>query len=120
MFQSLAHLEAIRTDLIENVALFVVKGEDDEGPQLQDQLEHPFDRYAVNVLVGQQREPVVPIVEELHPPSAIWAASDIVSHHGVLVTDFRLIKAGAMHAPTGGSCSRMRATCSREPSARRR
>ena len=100
----LAHLEAIRTDLIENVALFVVKGEDDEGPQLQDQLGAPFDRYAVNVLVGQaEREPVVPIVEELHPTlSNLLGSIEYVSHHGVLVTNFRLIKAGAMHRANGG------------------
>jgi hypothetical protein len=51
-----AHLEAIRNDLIENVAMFVIKGEGDEGPQLQDQLEGPFDRYAVNVLAGRGAE----------------------------------------------------------------
>ena len=100
----LAHLEAIRTDLIENVALFVVKGEGDEGFQLQDQLGAPFDRYAVNVLVGQaEREPVGPIVEELHPTlSNLLGSIEYVSHHGVLVTNFRLIKAGAMHRANGG------------------
>ena len=82
----------------------MVKGEGDEGPQLQDQLGAPFDRYAVNVLVGQaEREPVVPIVEELHPTlSNLLGSIEYVSHHGVLVTNFRLIKAGAMHRANGG------------------
>ncbi len=100
----LAHLEAIRADLIESVAMFVVKSEGDEGPQLQDQLDAPFDRYTVNVLVGQAgREPVVPIVEELHPTlSNLLGSIEYVSHHGVLVTNFRLIKAGAIHRANGG------------------
>ena len=100
----LAHLEAVRADLIENVAMFVVKSEGDEGPPLQDQLEAPFDRYTVNVLVGHAgREPVVPIVEELHPTlSNLLGSIEYVSHHGVLVTNFRLIKAGAIHRANGG------------------
>jgi hypothetical protein len=86
----LDHLEAIRTDLIENVALFVVKSEGDEGPKLQDQLEAPLDRYAVNVLVGQAgREPVLPIVEELHPTlSNLLGSIEYISHHGVLGYQF--------------------------------
>ena len=100
----LAHLEAIRADLIENVAMFVVKSEGDEGPSLQDQIEAPFDRYTVNVLVGHAgREPVAPIVEELHPTlSNLLGSIEYVSHHGVLVTNFRLIKAGAIHRANGG------------------
>ena len=58
----LDHLEAIRTDLIENVALFVVKSEGDEGPELQDQLEAPL----MSSLAKPGAKPVVPIVEELH------------------------------------------------------
>lgn len=53
----LDHLEAIRTDLIENVAF-----EGDEGPQLQDQLEAPL----MSSLAKPGAKPVVPIVEELH------------------------------------------------------
>ena len=100
----LAHLEAIRADLIENVAMFVVKSEGDEGPSLQDQLEAPFDRYTVNVLVGHAgREPAAPIVEELHPTlSNLLGSIEYISHHGVLVTNFRLIKAGAIHRANGG------------------
>jgi predicted ATP-dependent protease len=100
----LAHLEAIRADLIENVAMFVVKSEGDEGPSLQDQHEAPFDRYTVNVLVSHAgREPAVPIVEELHPTlSNLLGSIEYVSHHGVLVTNFRLIKAGALHRANGG------------------
>ena len=100
----LEHLEAIRADLIENVAMFVAKSEGDEGPQLEDQLDGPFDRYTVNVLVGHAgREPGIPIIEELHPTLGnLLGSIEYVSQHGVLVTNFRLIKAGAIHRANGG------------------
>lgn len=100
----LDHLEAIRNDLIENIAMFVVKGEGEEGPLFQDQLEGPFDRYTVNVLVGHSaQDPAVPIVEELHPTlSNLLGSIEYVAHRGTLVTDFRLIKAGAIHRANGG------------------
>jgi lon-related putative ATP-dependent protease len=99
----LAHLEVIRADLIENVAMFVVKSEGDEGSPWH-QLDAPFERYTVNVLVGHAgQQPVVPIIEELHPTLGnLLGSIEYVSHHGVLVTNFRLIKAGAMHRANGG------------------
>ena len=100
----LTHLEEIRADLIENVAMFVIKSEGDEGKPAQRPIDAPFDRYAVNVLVGQAgREPVVPIVEELHPTLGnLLGSIEYVSQHGVLATNFRLIKAGAIHRANGG------------------
>jgi lon-related putative ATP-dependent protease len=100
----LTHLEAIRADLIENVGMFVVKSEGEEGPQLQADFEAPFERYTVNVLVGQAgRDAAVPIVEELHPTlSNLLGSIEYVSQHGVLVTNFRFIKAGAIHRANGG------------------
>ncbi len=100
----LAHLEAIRSDLIENVAMFVVKGDGEDGPEIQEQPGGPFDRYAVNVLVGRtDHESAVPIVEELHPTLAnLLGSIEYVSQHGVLATNFRLIKAGAIHRANGG------------------
>ncbi len=100
----LAHLEAIRTDLIENVAMFVIKNEGEEEQQSPQLPEAPFDRYAVNVLVGQSGpEGSVPIVEELHPTLGnLLGSIEYVSHHGVLGTNFRLIKAGAIHRANGG------------------
>jgi lon-related putative ATP-dependent protease len=98
------HLEAIRADLIENIAMFVVKGEGEEGPHAEEQPGGPFDRYAVNVLVSHaDGGPEIPIVEELHPTLGnLLGSIEYVSQHGVLVTNFRLIKAGAIHRANGG------------------
>jgi len=98
------HLEAIRAHLIENVAMFVLKGEGEEWQRTEEQLGGPFDRYSVNVLVGHTGgEPNIPIVEELHPTLPnLLGSIEYVSQHGVLATNFRLIKAGAIHRANGG------------------
>ena len=100
----LEHLEAIRADLIENVAMFVLKGEGEEGAHAEEQLGGPFDRYSVNVLVAHSGgESELPIVEELHPTLGnLLGSIEYVSQHGVLATNFRLIKAGAIHRANGG------------------
>jgi lon-related putative ATP-dependent protease len=64
----------------------------------------PFDRYEVNVLVSHaEKGKSIPIVEELHPTlSNLIGSIEYVSQHGVLITNFHLIKAGAIHRANGG------------------
>jgi len=98
------HLEAVRADLIENVAIFVRRGEGEDEPLSEEQLGAAFERYTVNVLVAHGGpDPAVPVVEELHPTlSNLLGTIEYISQHGVLVTNFRLIKAGAIHRANGG------------------
>jgi len=99
------HIEAVRADLVENVPVFIMKSEDgDGGPDEAMQAGNPFERYQVNVLVAQpDGRSGVPLVEELHPTlSNLIGRIEYVSVHGVLVTNFRLIKAGAIHRANGG------------------
>jgi lon-related putative ATP-dependent protease len=98
------HLEAVRGDLIENVGMFVVKAEGEEKESPDKRIGGSFERYEVNVLVGHAgRDEAAPIVEELHPTLANLIGSiEYVSQHGVLVTNFRLIKPGAAHRANGG------------------
>lgn len=101
----LHHLEAVRADLVDNVAMFVIKGEDEDRNEPDARLGNPFDRYAVNVFVQAQNDDATggPVVEELHPTLARLIGSiEYVSRQGTLVTNFRLIKAGAMHRANGG------------------
>lgn len=101
----LDHLEAARGDLVDNVMLFVMKADDDDEKSLAEfQGGNPFQRYEVNVLVTHTKEgSTTPIVEELHPTLGnLLGNIEYVSQHGVLVTNFRQIKAGAMHRASGG------------------
>lgn len=98
------YLDSVRADLIENTALFLTKPQGELGALFGAALGKTTDRYHVNVLVSQDatRESI-PIVEELHPTLGNLIGSiEYVSQHGFLVTDFRLIKAGALHRANGG------------------
>ena len=97
------HLERVRLDLIENVAMFVAKSDGEEEP-MQSKGGGPFGRYEVNVLVTQAGNGgAAPIVEEVHPTLGnLIGRIEYVSQQGVLVTDFRLIKPGALHRANGG------------------
>jgi len=98
------HLEAVRGDLVDNVAMFVVKPEGEDKEALDSRLGGPFDRYEVNAFVSHAGTGAsIPIVEEVHPTlSNLIGSIEYLSHHGVLVTNFRLIKAGAIHSANGG------------------
>ena len=97
------HIETVRSDLIENFAMFVLKGEDDGSEARETRTGGPFDRYEVNVLVTQDGDKSVPIVEELHPALGnLIGRIEYIPLHGALLTNFRLIKAGAMHRANGG------------------
>jgi lon-related putative ATP-dependent protease len=100
-----SHLEAVHNDLVENAGMFIAaKGEDGADATIGAGPGGPFDRYEVNVLVTQAgRDTGAPIVEELHPTLGnLIGKIEYIARQGVLGTNFRLIRAGAMHRANGG------------------
>ncbi len=98
------HIETVRTDLVENVGIFIAKGEDEDSEPGYARAGSPFDRYEVNVLVTPDNGgPGAPVVEELHPALGnLIGRIEYIPVRGALVTNFRLIKAGALHRANGG------------------
>jgi lon-related putative ATP-dependent protease len=98
------HIDLVRSDLVENVAVFTMKSEDGEGDTGDLKFGASFDRYEVNVLVAQDTgQPGAPIIEELHPALGnLIGRIEYVSVRGALITNFRLIKSGALHRANGG------------------
>jgi lon-related putative ATP-dependent protease len=98
------HIEAVRADLVENVGIFIAKGEEDESEPAYVRPGSPFDRYEVNVLVTpDDGASGAPVVEELHPAlGSLIGRIEYIPVRGALVTNFRLIKAGALHRANGG------------------
>jgi len=97
------HIEAVRSDLIENVPIFASRSEGGDGEPAEAARAAAFERYEVNVLVSQNGVRGAPLVEELHPTLGnLIGRIEYVSAHGVLVTNFLLIKAGAIHRASGG------------------
>jgi lon-related putative ATP-dependent protease len=102
----LAHLDRVQEDVVEHVDVFrrppgegpgrpVGPGDDGEHPELR--------RYRVNVLVDHSRTRGAPIVYE--PSPSYQNLVGRVEHWqamGALLTDFDLIKPGALHQANGG------------------
>ncbi len=103
-----AYLKAVERDLIHNVGLFVQEGEEEAQQIVSQQVETArdarFRRYMVNVVVTNGEEPAgAPIIEELNPTLAnLMGRVEHLAQMGTLVTDFLLIRPGALHKANGG------------------
>ncbi len=104
------HLSALRADLIENADLFLSLGNRrQEGPfpvaRTGVHEDPALHRYAVNVMVSNDPSTAAgaPIVTEPLPSLAnLIGKLDHISTMGALVTDFTLIRPGALHRANGG------------------
>ncbi|TCP40796.1 Lon protease family protein [Rhodovulum marinum] len=105
-----AHLNAMRADMIDNAELFLIR---EDGPQAgafpvatsRHYLKPQFQRYAVNVIVGQDTGPQggAPVIEESLPTLAnLIGRIEYTSEQGALVTNFTMIRPGALHRANGG------------------
>jgi lon-related putative ATP-dependent protease len=99
--QVLAHLDAFTKDLLENVHLFAARPEAAAEPRSDGALE----RFEVNVMVTQaDNGSNAPVIEELNPTLAnLVGRVEYLQLQGALVTNFRLIKPGALHRANGGT-----------------
>ena len=97
-----AYLDGVRTDLVTNLGDF----RDAEEAQLPFGLgahKRDFSRYSVNVLVDNSVTEGAPIVVERNPTYYnLLGRSEYRAAFGAMVTDFREIKAGALHRANGG------------------
>ena len=98
-----AHLDAVQTDVIENANQFRSSSEPAPVFLLPDQRESSFDQYLLNLLVDNAEAKGAPVVYEDYPYyHNLIGRIEHESHMGSLVTDFSLIKAGALHRANGG------------------
>ncbi|HTT70507.1 MAG TPA: ATP-binding protein, partial [Anaeromyxobacteraceae bacterium] len=104
--QVLAHLDAVRADVLENVHDFLGSSDgEDTASQMRKLLsESPtLRRYRVNVMVDNGGAGGAPVVEEDLPTFANLVGR--IEHHvhlGALLTDFTLLRPGALHRANGG------------------
>lgn len=103
----LDHLEAMRVDLVENVHTLLglehARGAQDDVPQPPIQHASAFNRYSANLIVGDGAGEGAPVVEETNPTLGnLIGRVEHLQHMGALITDFTLIKPGALHLANGG------------------
>lgn len=105
---ALAYVQAAGRDLTRNVALFLMTGEEDNAivrQSVDTARDVRFRRYMVNVMVSNGDGPPAgaPLVEELNPTHGnLIGRVEHIAQMGTLVTDFLLIKPGALHRANGG------------------
>lgn len=100
----LAYLEDVKSDLLANLADFR-DGEEGGGglPFVLGARPRDFGRYRVNVLVADGGAARAPVVVERNPTYYnLVGRIEYRGSFGTMVTDFREIKAGALHRANGG------------------
>jgi len=98
-----SYLSAVQQDALDNIEDFRKASE--QQPSAAGAPEEPssFRRYRVNLLVGGEPDGGAPVVFEDHPTyNNLLGRVEHVAQFGALVTDFTLIKAGALHRANGG------------------
>lgn len=104
------YLDAVRKDVIENFEIFI-HDEEGEGRQLIGAImgmatpdrKAPMTRYEVNVIVDNNQARGAPVIFLDQPRyQNLVGRVEHVAQMGALVTDFSLIKPGALHQANGG------------------
>lgn len=100
----LAYLAAVQADIVERVDAFREGAAPQSGgPGEAEARERFFRRYEVNLLVDNSRQTGAPVVVERAPNHTnLCGRVEKESQFGMLVTDFTMIKAGALHRANGG------------------
>ncbi|WP_373499857.1 Lon protease family protein [Desulfococcus sp.] len=110
----LAYLDAVEKDIIKNVRnFFQTEGPQKEegaaqpssaaaGPDGQGE-NHALRRYKVNIVVDHSGSEGAPVVHEQNPSyQNLVGRVEHLAHMGALLTDFTMIRPGALHRANGG------------------
>lgn len=100
----LSYIDTVKLDIINNVNDFRRFGAEiqagENNPQM---ILSAFTRYQVNVLVDNSQTKGAPVVFEDNPTYLnLIGRVEHIAQYGTLLTDFTLIKSGALHRANGG------------------
>lgn len=97
------YLDIVQQDMVEHADDFLKQEESASLSGLTFVTRETFHRYQVNVLVTNGKKSGAPIVSEDNPTySNLIGRVEHIAQLGALVTDFTLIKPGALHRANGG------------------
>ncbi|MHA1536565.1 MAG: Lon protease family protein [Alphaproteobacteria bacterium] len=108
------YLDEVEADVVENAFDFIRPAGAQEGETNAAQMGMPlgaqnageapsYRRYRVNVIVDNAKSEGAPVIYEDHPVLVnLVGRVEHISQFGTLVTDFNLIKPGALHRANGG------------------
>ena len=99
------YLEAVKSDILENIGDFRRKpeGEAPKGPFPAPGSPMTMNKYRVNVLIDNSEAKGAPVVYTSSPTyPALFGRIEREAVFGALITDFTMIKPGALHEANGG------------------
>ena len=97
------YLAALQASVVENVDAFRQREDEDGGPTMGHARASDFRQYSVNVLVDNSERVAAPVVYEDNPSFInLVGRIEHLSQFGALLTDFTMIRAGALHRANGG------------------
>ena len=110
------YLKIVRNYILDNITSFVPNYDQDSKPQTEDepmmgllsqlkgqQEEDKYSKFKVNVVVKNVPDSGAPIVLLDHPTQGnLVGKVERIQQFGALITDFSLIKGGALHKANGG------------------
>jgi len=99
------YLEAVQKDILQNLQDFQERKEPEllPGLRMPNSRESALGKYQVNVFVDNSRTKGAPVVTEMNPTS--YNLSGRIEYRpqlGAMVTDYTMMKAGALHNANGG------------------
>lgn len=100
-----AYLDSVESDIIANSQDFLIAAQSALSPMGVSSFKESsmFNRYKVNILVSHKKSEGAPIIYENNPTYGnLFGEIEHVAQMGMLLTDFNLIKAGALHKANGG------------------
>jgi len=100
----LDYLDALQNDVVHQSKDFLVKAEEMGMPPFMQEFYTPsFARYNVNLFIAHNGNKAAPVIYEDNPiHQNLIGRIEHVSQIGTLVTDFNMIKPGALHQANGG------------------
>lgn len=104
MPEVLNFIDSVKKDIILNVnEIRKVGTEKEAGHDHRQLIQTAFSRYQVNVLVDNAEAKGAPVIYEDNPSYLnLIGRIEHIAQYGTLLTDFTLIKAGALHRANGG------------------
>ncbi|OQK18251.1 ATP-dependent protease [Methyloprofundus sedimenti] len=98
-----SYLEDVDADILLHVRDFIPHREQMSPFMESVQDANPFKRYQVNLIISNDDSQFAPVILENHPNYAnLLGRIDHQAYMGTLVTDFTMIKPGALHRANGG------------------
>lgn len=101
----LTYLDSVQEDILLNLEDFKPQSSQPQIPGIRMPRQEPtFERYEVNVLVDNADTEGAPVVFEANPTynNLFGRIEHVMQYGGVAVTDFTMIRPGALHRANGG------------------